>query len=200
VPAILSEVIYFTQANMGRLFATKSMVEKMIAEGFFRPIDSPKTGLAREWSLQDVIRLIAFLQLRAAGCRLDVGRAIGRLDRFQEGGGFLVVTSYERPIKYPHGRDKGEAPAQDSSDPWGRVMWEQRNAETHQAIVFNADELKEELIKARPGVLAFHVLPLNEIERLATRIFKRAEKGSEKFLERRRKAEASPKSRGSKKT
>jgi hypothetical protein len=159
----------------------KNRIAKWISLQQFIPIDQPETGKVRSWGIQDVARLIAFVRLIDAGCEIEVGTCIGRvLGGFPvEGRRFLVVTAYDRPLVKASRNELAELP-----HGWARVVDEMSLGKRHRAFPCKASEVLEHL-KRGLGVIAIFVLDLDEIQKLAERVMKSAQRINTVKCERR---------------
>jgi hypothetical protein len=147
---------------------TKSRVERWISDGNFRPLDAPDPGMARLWSFPDLVRLIAFIRLVDAGCKLEVGRAIGALHGFKAGAAYLVVAALRQPLRRPAGTNEDITPA------WRRAIDRMGDSEQYVARVCARSRALDAL--GRTGVLAWHVVELDTVEEEARQIMARAQK------------------------
>ena len=149
---------------------SKQRIEKWISDGQFRPIDKPDAGKVRDWSLQDLMRLMAFMRLMEMGCAVEGAGEIGRVLDFKHDRSYLVLQVFDRDLV------KGNAAADlDDLDPaWAKFFSERGDAPRHMSHWCKGDEVARYVTGM--GVIGAFVLDLDEIERDAERLLKRAER------------------------
>jgi hypothetical protein len=163
--AALCDALRLQNVTHGGEPIKKTRIEKWISLDQFLPLEEPETGKVRAWAVQDVARLIAFVRLLDAGCKVEVGKCIGRvLGGFPGPGRFVLIAAYDRPIVKRSDRaelDHG----------WGKIIDEENMGERHRAFVCKASEVVGHLNRSL-GVIAIFVLDLDQIQRDAERVMK----------------------------
>ncbi len=149
---------------------SKQRIEKWISDGYFRPIDTPETGKMRDWSLQDLMRLICFIRLVEMGASSDAGKALPRMFGHKHEGTWLVVQVLDRDlVKGTSTVDLGDVGSE-----LAKIISERGDAKRHRANWCKAEDLAS--YASGMGAIGIFVLPLDEIERDAERLLKRAER------------------------
>lgn len=146
---------------------SKPRVERWISDGKFWPLEAVENGKARAWGIQDAIRLIAFVRLVDAGCKVEVGKAIGRLHAFRDEGAFLVVKALEEPMKLPTASDLERL-----HPTWRQTISEMGASEYFDAQVCRREEVLPLLAEA--NVAAIFVVDLARVEEEAIDAMERA--------------------------
>jgi hypothetical protein len=134
-------------------------IDRLLANKHFVPVDvgtaQPTRG--RDWSKQDLVRLVTLLRLIDCGVSPTVGQAIGRLHAYRDARTFAMVHAYSSNLLLA--AVPGEST--DSGSPYA-------------VFSIHQDELLEYLTPPFEPVAVF-LVPLDEVERDVDRIFEMAE-------------------------
>jgi len=146
---------------------SKPRVERWISDGKFEPLEEVEIGKARAWGLQDTIRLFSFVRLVDAGCKVEVGQAIGLLHAFKGEGAYLVVKALNRRMKLPSTSDLNRL------DPgWRRAIRGLGNSEWFEAHVCRHEQVLP--LVDDDDVAAIFVIDLARVEAEAIDAIERA--------------------------